>query len=88
MRNTKESYSFFKKGNWKDETELEAVEAQIYASYMEAMEKAREILKVGGKDAKVRAAALLKETFLKNWIFVLKAEQIDSRNWFEKLFDL
>ncbi|MBQ9772644.1 MAG: hypothetical protein IJW23_12550 [Lentisphaeria bacterium] len=82
------AFKRFKKGNWKDETELEAVEAQIYASYMEAMEKARAILKAGGKDAKARAAAILKEAFWKNWNFVLKAEQIDSRNWFEKLFDL
>ena len=82
------AFKRFKKGNWKDETELEAVEAQIYASYMEAMGKARAILKAGGKDAKARAAAILKEAFWKNWNFVLKAEQIDSRNWFEKLFDL
>lgn len=74
------AFKRFKKGNWKKETELESVEAQIYTSYIKAVENARGILKADGKDAKVKAAAVLKESFWKNWRFLLKAEQVDSRN--------
>lgn len=78
----------FVKGAWKKEAELQAVEAKLFATHTEAIAKARAVLKAGGKDAKIKAAAILKDAFDKNWKALLAAEKVDSRNWFEKLFDL
>ena len=82
------AFKRFKKGNWKTEKELQAVEAKLYTTHIEALEKARAILKAGGKNAKYKAAAILNEAFQKNWIQILKEEKVDSRNWFAKLFNL
>gem|GEM_PF-2931477 len=35
-----------------------------------------------------KAKAIMKDTFRKNWKLLLEVEKVDSRNWFEKLFDL
>ncbi len=76
------------KEDWKDESELQAVEAKLNARHAEAMAKAREVLKSGKANAKKEAAAILAAAFKENWLEAVAAGKVDSRNWFRKLFDL
>jgi dipeptidase len=76
------------KKNWKEESELQSVEAKLNAHFYKALDNARAVLKSGKADAKKEAAAILKKAFQENWKTAAEAAKIDSRNWFDKLFDL
>ena len=76
------------KKDWKDESELQAVEAKLNANFAKALDSARAVLKANKADAKKEAAAILKKAFLENWKSAEEAAEVDSRNWFDKLFDL
>ena len=76
------------KKNWKEESELQAVEAKLNANFAKALDSARAVLKANKADAKKEAAAILKKAFQENWQTAAEAAKVDSRNWFDKLFDL
>ncbi|MBO7327704.1 MAG: hypothetical protein J6W00_02910 [Lentisphaeria bacterium] len=76
------------KKDWKAESELQSVEAKLNARFYKAVEDARKVLRSGRADAKKEAAAILKKAFQENWAAAAEAAKVDSRNWFDKLFDL
>ncbi len=62
-----EIFKRFQKGEWKKESELQAVEEKINTAFTEAIETARTLLRKTNGKAKKEAAAILKKAFTKAW---------------------